>query len=71
MGPSRTISHPTTAMLKYILQRLVFSVPVFLGVATIVFLVVRVIPGDPATVALGDYASKEAVEALRQRMARP
>ncbi len=55
-------------MLKYIAQRLVLSIPVFLGVATIVFLVVRVIPGDPAVSALGDYASKEAVESLRQRM---
>ncbi len=55
-------------MLKYIAQRLAFSIPVFLGVATIVFLVVRVIPGDPAVAALGDYASKEAVDALRQRM---
>lgn len=54
-------------MLVYIVRRLLFSVPVFLGVITIVFLVVRVIPGDPATAALGDYASKEAVEALRQR----
>jgi len=53
---------------KYIAQRLVLSIPVFLGVATIVFLVVRVIPGDPAVASLGDYASKEAVEALRQRM---
>jgi ABC-type dipeptide/oligopeptide/nickel transport system permease component len=55
-------------VLKYIAQRLAFSIPVFLGVVTIVFLVVRVIPGDPAVAALGDYASKEAVEALRQRM---
>jgi len=55
-------------VLRYILQRLVLSIPVFLGVVTIVFLVVRVIPGDPAVAALGDYASKEAVEALRQQM---
>jgi ABC-type dipeptide/oligopeptide/nickel transport system permease component len=55
-------------VLKYIAHRLAFSIPVFLGVVTIVFLVVRVIPGDPAVAALGDYASKEAVEALRQRM---
>ncbi len=55
-------------MLKNIAQRLLLSIPVFLGVVTIVFLVVRVIPGDPAVAALGDYASKEAVEALRQRM---
>jgi ABC-type dipeptide/oligopeptide/nickel transport system permease component len=39
-----------------------------LAVFTLVFLVVRIIPGDPAEAALGDYASKEAVEALRERM---
>lgn len=55
-------------MFKYIAQRLILSIPVLLGVVTIVFLVVRVIPGDPAVAALGDYASKEAVEALRQQM---
>lgn len=55
-------------MLRYIVQRLILSIPVFLGVVTIVFLVVRVIPGDPAVAALGDYASKEAVEALRRQM---
>lgn len=55
-------------MLRYVAQRLLFSIPVFLGVLTIVFFVVRVIPGDPATAALGDYASKEAVDALRERM---
>jgi ABC-type dipeptide/oligopeptide/nickel transport system permease component len=54
-------------MLTYIVRRICFSLPVFLGVITIVFFVVRVIPGDPATAALGDYASKEAVEALRER----
>jgi ABC-type dipeptide/oligopeptide/nickel transport system permease component len=37
-------------------------------VFTLVFVIVRVLPGDPATAALGDYASKEAVEALRKNM---
>jgi len=37
-------------------------------VLTLVFLLVRVAPGDPATAALGDYASKEALEAFRKRM---
>jgi ABC-type dipeptide/oligopeptide/nickel transport system permease component len=55
-------------MFRYVLRRLLYSIPVFLGVLTIVFFVVRVIPGDPATAALGDYASKEAVDALRERM---
>jgi ABC-type dipeptide/oligopeptide/nickel transport system permease component len=35
---------------------------------TLVFFVIRVIPGDPATAALGDYASEEAVEKMRERM---
>jgi ABC-type dipeptide/oligopeptide/nickel transport system permease component len=44
------------------------SVPVFLSVVTLVFLVVRVLPGDPAQVALGDYASQATVAALRTRL---
>lgn len=55
-------------MLRYAAQRLVLSIPVFLSVVTIVFVVVRVLPGDPAQAALGDYASKDAVEALRQKL---
>jgi ABC-type dipeptide/oligopeptide/nickel transport system permease component len=53
---------------KYLVTRLVLAIPTFLVVLTLVFFIVRVIPGDPATAALGDYASKEAVEALRERM---
>ncbi len=55
-------------MARYVLTRVVLALPIFLGVVTIVFLVVRVLPGDPAAAALGDYASRDAVEALRHRM---
>jgi ABC-type dipeptide/oligopeptide/nickel transport system permease component len=55
-------------MVRYVVQRLALSVPVFLSVVTIVFLVVRVLPGDPAQAALGDYASREAVDALRTKL---
>lgn len=55
-------------MLKYILRRLLLGIPTLLAVLTLVFLIVRVLPGDPAQAALGDYASQEAVEALRTRM---
>jgi ABC-type dipeptide/oligopeptide/nickel transport system permease component len=55
-------------MVRYVAQRLALSIPVFLSVVTIVFLVVRVLPGDPAQAALGDYASKEAVESLREKL---
>lgn len=55
-------------MIGYTIRRILLSIPTLLAVLTIVFLLVRVAPGDPATAILGDYASKEAVEALRERM---
>ena len=55
-------------MLRYLIRRVLLAIPILLAVFTLVFLVVRVIPGDPAEAALGDYASQEAVEALRERM---
>ena len=55
-------------MFNYIVRRIVQSIPILLVVLTLVFMVVRVLPGDPAVAALGDYASKEAVEALRVKM---
>lgn len=55
-------------MTRYLVTRVLLAIPTFLAVLTLVFFVVRVIPGDPATAALGDYASEEAVTALRERM---
>lgn len=55
-------------MFSYVVRRILQSIPIFFVVVTLVFVVVRVLPGDPAVAALGDYASKEAVEALRQKM---
>ena len=55
-------------MFKYILRRLLLAIPTLLAVLTLVFVIVRILPGDPATAALGDYASKETVEALREKM---
>jgi ABC-type dipeptide/oligopeptide/nickel transport system permease component len=55
-------------MARYIASRLILAIPTVLAVLTLVFFVVRVIPGDPATAALGDYASQEAVEALQEKM---
>jgi ABC-type dipeptide/oligopeptide/nickel transport system permease component len=55
-------------MIAYILRRVLVSIPILLVVLTVVFLLVRIAPGDPAVAALGDYASKEAVERMRVRM---
>ena len=55
-------------MLNYIIRRILQSVPILFVVLTLVFVVVRILPGDPAVAALGDYASKDAVQALREKM---
>ena len=39
-----------------------------IGIVTVVFFLVRAIPGDPAVYMLGDYATKESVAALRAKM---
>src|ERR687896_1817454 len=55
-------------MIRHIGRRLLLAVPTLLAVFTIIFIIVRVAPGDPAVAALGDYASADAVAALRERM---
>lgn len=55
-------------MLGYTIRRILVSVPILLVVVTLVFLLVRLAPGDPAVAALGDYASQDAVERMRERM---
>ncbi|MCD6321096.1 ABC transporter permease [Candidatus Bipolaricaulota bacterium] len=55
-------------MFGYAVRRILVSFPILLVVLTVVFVLVRVAPGDPARAILGDYASEEAVQALRKRM---
>jgi peptide/nickel transport system permease protein len=52
----------------YILRRLVHTLPVLLGVATVVFLALRLIPGDPAIALAGEKASAEQIERLREEL---
>jgi len=52
-------------MLTYILKRLLVAIPTLLAVLTVVFFFVRIAPGDPAFIILGDQASQEALAAVR------
>lgn len=52
----------------YLLQRLGLTFIVILGVTLVVFLIVQLIPGDPAQVSLGLQATPEKVEARREAM---
>ncbi len=51
---------------SYILKRLVSAIPVLLGITIIVFLIMALIPGDPATAILGSYATPENVAKLNR-----
>ena len=53
-------------MTGYILKRLLSAIPVLLGITVIVFLIMALIPGDPATAILGSYATPENVARLNR-----
>lgn len=55
-------------MLGFVLRRLGFAVITLFAVLTLVFFVIRVLPGDPTTVILGDQASAQSIALLKQRM---
>ncbi len=55
-------------MLGYALRRLALTVPVLFGISVIVFLVISLIPGDPATAILGAFATPENVERVRREL---
>lgn len=52
----------------YLLRRVLSALPTLLGVLTLVFLFVRLVPGDPAQAILGEYATAENVEAMRETL---
>jgi peptide/nickel transport system permease protein len=56
------------APLRYLLNRLLLLVPTFLLVMVIIFLLVRLLPGDPAIALLGDKASDAELAAFRERL---
>ncbi|MBP1842829.1 peptide/nickel transport system permease protein [Rhizobium petrolearium] len=55
-------------MARYLLLRLADAVPTVLLVLTLVFIAMRILPGDPAIAALGDMATPEQLEIFRERM---
>jgi len=52
-------------MARYLFRRLVLTVPVLLGVATLVFALIHLVPGDPAQSMLGESAAPDEVARLR------
>jgi ABC-type dipeptide/oligopeptide/nickel transport system permease component len=55
-------------VLRYLLRRIVLTIPVLLGVATLVFALIHLVPGDPAEAMLGEAAAPSDIAELRTRL---
>jgi ABC-type dipeptide/oligopeptide/nickel transport system permease component len=55
-------------MLRFLVRRALLTVPVLLGVATLVFSLIHLVPGDPVQAMLGDSATAQDVAELRGRL---
>ncbi len=55
-------------MTTYLIRRLLLTIPVLVFVSMIVFVLVNLVPGDPALIMLGEQATPEALAVLREEM---
>lgn len=55
-------------MYSYAIKRLLLALVTLLAVLTLIFFIVRILPGDPARVILGEQATAPAIEALQARL---
>ena len=55
-------------MVRYIARRLIFIIPVALLVSFLTFLIIHLVPGDPARILLGEFATPQSLAALRQQL---
>jgi peptide/nickel transport system permease protein len=55
-------------MLRFIIKRILVAVPVLIGVALILFLLLNIVPGDPVTVMMKNHIKPAIIESIRARM---
>ncbi len=55
-------------MLSYTIRRILMAVPTLWVALTMIFILVRVIPGDPTTAVMGDYVTEKSLEVLKRQM---
>ena len=55
-------------MLVFIIRSFLYSLLTIIGVMTVTFLVIRVLPGDPARLMLGQRADIQSIESLRKQL---
>jgi len=62
------MSRRSGSLLNYIVVRLLLTIPMIFILLTMVFVLLRVVPGDPALAMLGTHASMDVINELRQQM---
>ncbi len=55
-------------MIAFLARRLLGAIPIVLGIATIVFFVLSLAPGDPASFLVGPNVTPETLEQLRRNL---
>ena len=53
---------------RFLVRRLLLTIPVLIGVATLVFSLIHLVPGDPVQAMLGESASPQDVAQLRTKL---
>ncbi len=54
-------------MTRYIIRRIISVIPTLIGVTFVIFMFQRLIPGDPAIAMLGEHATDESIERIREQ----
>ena len=55
-------------MLSHAIRRILMFVPTLWIALTIIFILVRVVPGDPTAAIMGDYITEEGVQTLKRQV---
>ena len=54
--------------MKKILKQLIGAIPVLIGVILVIFIMLRIVPGDPVTTMLGDHVNEQVIEKITKEM---
>ena len=55
-------------MFKKILKRILISIPVLVGVVLLIFIMLRIVPGDPVTTMMGEHVNPAVIEKISKEM---
>ena len=55
-------------MIKNILKRILIAIPVLIGVVLIIFIMLRIVPGDPVTTMMGEHVNQVVIDKVSREM---